>query len=322
MLVPSIAIVIPAFNVEAYVKEALDSVLHQTVAADEVIVIDDGSTDTTPEIIRAYRNFSGWKIVRSLNQGVGSARNFGRALSNSAYIHFFDSDDILKPGFIARMKELIRQYESPDMILFAGETFRDSNCDSNFSPNYRRTIEGFFKSGDRLLSLLAERREDFSQPCLYLTKASLWSKNRISYPATLHEDESVLYPLLAVSERTLAVTEVFFERRIHLGSIMTSARTGQNTAGVLRALNETIEFMAQNAALVAVEADTWSRRISKLCTGYIHLCKSTGQSIVYGVVFSALFAVQGRNRWVILYALSPKRFRHMLSRIRRWAISV
>ncbi|MBP7847170.1 MAG: glycosyltransferase [Burkholderiales bacterium] len=87
-----ISVIIPVYNGEKYIVEALDSVFNQTYPASEIIVVDDGSTDGTAELLKAYAD----KIhyVYQENAGVSSARNTGIKLASGDYIAFLDHDDL------------------------------------------------------------------------------------------------------------------------------------------------------------------------------------------------------------------------------------
>jgi glycosyltransferase involved in cell wall biosynthesis len=87
----SVAVIIPAYNREDYIREALDSVLGQTHSADEVIVVDDGSSDRTAEIAEAY---PGVTVLRQKNGGASSARNHALSVATSDWVAFLDSDDV------------------------------------------------------------------------------------------------------------------------------------------------------------------------------------------------------------------------------------
>lgn len=92
-----VSVIIPAYNVEKYIRECLDSVLGQTYSDIEVIVIDDGSTDSTPEIIREYaERDSKVRLIRKPNGGP-SARNAGLDVASGEWIMFVDSDDAIAP---------------------------------------------------------------------------------------------------------------------------------------------------------------------------------------------------------------------------------
>ena len=118
---PTISIVVPVFNVEKYVKETY-IIKNQILEPDEVIIVNDGSTDKSLNIINEFNKINKWKIVSTYNQGLGLTRNYGKSLAKSEYIYFLDSDDILEKNFIYEIKKLINFYNKPDIILFSGKT--------------------------------------------------------------------------------------------------------------------------------------------------------------------------------------------------------
>jgi glycosyltransferase involved in cell wall biosynthesis len=90
---PVVSVVVPAYNVATTIRQTLDSILHQTFQDIEIIVVDDGATDETPEILKSYKD-SRMRVVRQVNRGLAGARNTGIQLSMGKYIAFCDSDDI------------------------------------------------------------------------------------------------------------------------------------------------------------------------------------------------------------------------------------
>jgi hypothetical protein len=96
---PQISVIIPSFNRAWTLARAIDSVLAQTVAPKEIIVVDDGSTDHTPEVLAAYGDRL--RIMNQPNQGVSSARNLGIGHSTGEFVALLDSDDQWKPEKLA-----------------------------------------------------------------------------------------------------------------------------------------------------------------------------------------------------------------------------
>ena len=92
---PIVSVIIPTYNRAGLIQEALESVLRQTFKDYEIIVVDDGSTDNTPEVLKPYRHRI--RYVHQENQGISAARNWGILLSRGAYIAFLDSDDLWYP---------------------------------------------------------------------------------------------------------------------------------------------------------------------------------------------------------------------------------
>lgn len=115
---PSLTVIIPVYNEEKYLRRCLDSIVRQTEQPDEVIIIDDGSTDGSLEIIKEYCATLGWKYKSKINGGVSVARNVGLELSTSEYITFLDSDDEYFVSAIASMKKAIKNYPDEDIIQF------------------------------------------------------------------------------------------------------------------------------------------------------------------------------------------------------------
>jgi glycosyltransferase involved in cell wall biosynthesis len=110
-----ISIVIPCYNAEKCVGEAIESALNQTYEPTEIIVIDDGSTDESLSVIRSFDEQVIWRTGE--NKGACHARNVGLALAQGEYVQFLDADDLLLPKKIEHQMQIIRNYETlPDLI--------------------------------------------------------------------------------------------------------------------------------------------------------------------------------------------------------------
>lgn len=98
-----ISVIIPVFNVDKYLRKCLDSVIAQTYKNLEIIVINDGSTDSSLQICREYENRGDITLISQENRGLSSARNAGLEAAHGAYISFVDSDDYVEPDFIEEL---------------------------------------------------------------------------------------------------------------------------------------------------------------------------------------------------------------------------
>ncbi|SKB15694.1 Glycosyl transferase [Planktothrix sp. PCC 11201] len=96
---PQISVIIPAYNCDRYVGQAVESILNQTYDADEIIIIDDGSQDNTRQVLQPYSDYI--RYVYQENQGVSVARNHGLNLARGEFIVFLDADDIFLPDKLA-----------------------------------------------------------------------------------------------------------------------------------------------------------------------------------------------------------------------------
>ena len=131
-----IGIVIPVYNKERFISNTLDSINNLITKPDEVIIIDDGSTDNSLELITNLTLNKNYKIISQKNQGVSSARNNGIKLCTSDYILFLDADDILRQDALVFFKKYINNgYKiiAGNRINKQGNIFFDTNSDIEFN---------------------------------------------------------------------------------------------------------------------------------------------------------------------------------------------
>ncbi|MBM4104451.1 MAG: glycosyltransferase family 2 protein [Planctomycetes bacterium] len=121
-----ISVIIPAYNAAAYIERALRSVLNQTRSADEIIVINDGSTDTTSEILKQYKGKI--RIIEQANAGVSAARNTGIRAATGDWIAFLDADDEWLPEKLQLQCELLGRH--PELCWATGN-FLFCRCQQN-----------------------------------------------------------------------------------------------------------------------------------------------------------------------------------------------
>jgi glycosyltransferase involved in cell wall biosynthesis len=113
------SVIIPTYNRAGFIVEAVDTVLKQTYQEFEIIVVDDGSIDNTGEVINnKYRSDSRVRYFHKQNEERGAARNFGLRQAKGQYAVFFDSDDLMKPHYLATLAGIIDKY--PGVYLLAG----------------------------------------------------------------------------------------------------------------------------------------------------------------------------------------------------------
>ena len=131
---PTVSVVIPAYNAEGTLQRMLDSVLGQTWEKLQVIVVDDGSRDRTPDIAReAAETDPRLTVVSKENQGVSAARNAGLALCEGKYVRFADADDTLPADSIEKMVKRAEQDGSELVIGGYDQYFRDMHSYHNLA---------------------------------------------------------------------------------------------------------------------------------------------------------------------------------------------
>jgi glycosyltransferase involved in cell wall biosynthesis len=111
---PLVSILIAAYNAERTIADALKSAIGQTWPRKEVIVVDDGSTDRTAEVVRQFKDVI---LVSTKNQGLSAAINHGFPLTQGDYIQYLDADDLLRPDKIERQLAALREFDSRRILL-------------------------------------------------------------------------------------------------------------------------------------------------------------------------------------------------------------
>lgn len=135
-----LSIIIPVYNAEDYLDRCIGSILSQDFSSYEVILVDDGSTDSSPMICDRYSATDPrFRTVHKANGGVSSARNAGIDLAKGEYLMFIDSDDALLPGALKAMADSL---EGEDMVLGGYVTYIDSVPRKELNPPLARSWTG------------------------------------------------------------------------------------------------------------------------------------------------------------------------------------
>lgn len=118
---PAVSIIMPAYNVEPYIGDAIRSALAQTFADFELIVVDDGSKDDTAQVVRSLaREDSRIKLVQQANRGLAGARNSALRASRGEFFALLDSDDLWEPAFLAEQLQILRTRPEVDIVTGNG----------------------------------------------------------------------------------------------------------------------------------------------------------------------------------------------------------
>lgn len=128
------SIVIPIYNAEQYLDRCIQSILLQDYAFFELVLIDDGSTDRSIDILNRYLSYDKRiKVIRQNNSGVGIARNIGIDNCVGSHLLFVDADDTLAPSCLSNLKNIIEKYD-PDMTIFNRDIVNSSESYNHFYP--------------------------------------------------------------------------------------------------------------------------------------------------------------------------------------------
>lgn len=214
-----------SFNSEKYISEAINSIINQTYKNWDLIIVDDGSTDSTLEIINTFSNSNdNIHVISQKNSGVSIARNnalrFIKNNINADYVYFLDSDDyILEQTFEIITNRLSKEKLNPDIILFNSYPYTKNELlvKSNFK---KQQIIDKRETFDLLLSLGKYVSYDFEQyPGNKIFSYSLISS--LSFPPNIQLGEDILFTFDAIEKSTtnLYIPDSFHRYRLRKTSL-------------------------------------------------------------------------------------------------------
>lgn len=135
MLGQKVSVIIPTYNSAEVLERAIDSVLNQSYKNLEVIVVDDGSTDNTKDLVQKYSKHSNFIYKFQQNKGQGAARNKGVSLASGEYLAFLDSDDWWEPEKISLQVEKINSNTNIALVFTNSNYYSNYNIEKIAYPN-------------------------------------------------------------------------------------------------------------------------------------------------------------------------------------------
>lgn len=218
---PRLTLIVPAYNVQGYIGECLDSVLGQDFTDFEVIGVDDCSPDGSGAILDAYAARDSRIRVLHLteNVGLGRARNAGLDLATGDYVLFLDSDDTLAPGSLAAIAARLDATDDPDILVY---DYTRAFWDGQLLRNKRSDL---MAEGDPAVFSLAERPQLLDLLQIVWNKAyrrDFVTRHGFRFPPGYYEDAPWTYAAMIAAERIAVLDRscVLYRQRREGGNIL------------------------------------------------------------------------------------------------------
>lgn len=200
--------IIPAYNVDKYIGECIYSILNQTYTYLEIIVVDDGSTDNTSQIIDSYaEKDKRIVVIHKQNGGLSSARNAGIDIMTGDYASFIDGDDTIHPDTYKRVVEEIKKDRDIDMLSFfvKFKTLKEEYRNSDICKCY--------DSKDLLRDFIQAKGFITYSVCDKVIRANVFDGIRF-YEGKYYEDGPVALELLLNTNKTAIIFREFYYYRV------------------------------------------------------------------------------------------------------------
>ncbi len=249
-----ISIIMPAYNVEKYIEEAILSILNQNFNDYELIIINDGSNDNTFSVINKYnKKYSKIKIINQKNNGLSEARKNGLDIAQGKYIYFMDSDDILEPNALNIMANKIKS--NKECYVFNAKFKNELENDWGKSRDNKKVILNNYsdiKNGVDFLNKMINNNEWRYAVWLYLIKKEVINQDINFFKKYFHEDSAFNYQLLNKCNNIEVDENIIYNYRLRSNSLMSSQVTSENVASYLNSYkiicktNETSKNLYKN----------------------------------------------------------------------------
>jgi glycosyltransferase involved in cell wall biosynthesis len=231
-----LSVIIPAYNVEKYIKRCIDSVLNQSLKEIEIIIIDDGSKDKTSDIcLEISTKNSNIKYKKVENSGCSAARNLGILMSTNKYIAFLDSDDWVDQDMYEEMIKVAEKNDSD--IVICG--FKKLNEEKKLLSTVKILEK---KNKDDYIDC---KTEWFSSPCNKIYKRDLILKNNIKFLTNVYTGEDMFFNFksLFFSKKISSINEAYYNYFMNESSVSNNYK---NRTDIYIVIDELVKFYKEN----------------------------------------------------------------------------
>ena len=238
-MTPLVTVVMPVYNLERYVAQSVESVMSQSLEAIELICVDDGSTDSSAEVLDGLAaKDSRITVVRQKNGGPSAARNAGVRLARGEYLHFLDGDDTMAPHSYERAHAHAAGCGLDVLCFDANANFETEELAQEFeryTTYYTRSHEyPGVVSGPELFAAMTANREYRPSPLLQLIRTQYLRDHDIAFhEGILHEDNPFSFRCMLLAKRAAHIPDVLAHRRFRESSTMTTPDDVRHFTGCL-----------------------------------------------------------------------------------------
>lgn len=255
-----LSVIVPTYNVGNNIKRCLESIRNQNLEGVEILVINDGSTDNTSEIINEYIKENPEKITyyEKENTGVADTRNFGISKAKGKYILFIDADDYIKPELLEELKTYIEQ--DIDIIKFKLQRVNETG-------DILENVDGavFSKTdGQTAFNMLCFSDVLLDSPCVYVFKKELFELNNLKFRVNTEHEDFGLIPLVILKAKSVISINLYGYFYIQTNGSITR---NEDYAKTLKKVNDTL-IHYDNMLEFAKREDLTENTVKNLKTYY------------------------------------------------------
>lgn len=298
---PYISIIIPVYNAEKFIEECLNSIYRQTYTNYEIILVNDGSTDSSPIICDTFeKNNRQTRVIHKINGGAADSRNIGLSQAKGDYILFIDSDDFWpNENCLEKLVQVINQYPQSDFIGFNLQYYWNKNKIKKW-PAYDTNITEEIDK-DKLIIKLIETGSFPVSPCTKIIKHSFLKENQILFQkGIVGEDILWFQDILECAKDFHFINEYLYNYR---KSISTSVSGNMN----LKKFNDFLYILEKTTQYIPKSSFSNQSKKAILSFAAYNLCILLGEvRYLDKQSYYENMDILKQYLWLLDYDLNPK----------------
>lgn len=227
----SISVVVAVYNIEDYICECVDSIINQTIQPEEIILVDDGSTDRSSALCDEYaEKNTNIRVIHQKNAGLSAARNTGIEHAQGVWVYFVDGDDILAPDVIESFLAVLTAHEG-DVEFIQGRMTWFVDGSNNFKPDevYIPDEWTYFAKSQLVMARMLEEKGAFRMGIRGLYRRNFLIQNDLMFVPGLYSEDQEWTPRLFSLDVKMGSNENpgYLYREGRAGSIVTARKPEQ-----------------------------------------------------------------------------------------------
>ena len=250
-----ISVIVPVYKVEEYLDKCVQSILLQTYSDFELILVDDGSPDSCPQICDNYaKRYTNVVVIHKENGGLSDARNAGTMIAKGDYITFIDSDDYVSEDYLMTLISLQKE-NNADIVVTGLAVFKEGT-----KPDTESDGKVYCYSNEQALESMLYQDTLDTSACAMLLPAAIAQKYQFPI-GKYHEDEFTTYKYYSAANRVIVTTQKQYFYLQRAGSIMHTF--GQSSLDELDAADNLVTFCEKHYPQLTAAAK--SKKFSDYC---------------------------------------------------------
>ena len=256
---PVVSIVVPAYNVAEKIISLLDEIMKQSLKDWELILVDDGSTDNTLEVMEQYRSDPRVSIIAQANRGASAARNAGLRMAQGEYLMFFDSDDDVATDILEKMVGAAKK--NPGALVVCGKQVGKKKL----MPSKSGLVSGNVK--EHVVASILKNGLLYS-PCNKIYRTRTIQRNNITFPDNVVYGEDLIFNLayLEHMDSLYYIKQALYKYNLSGGGASAKSKgVGEYRTKMLVALRRYVgnDMNAKIAATIQLIKTRWNLSVSK-----------------------------------------------------------